>query len=393
MINQYAYALGDNSSIIRDLSEYGRERAAIVGEENVFDFSIGNPSAPPPRQVADTIRQLLSEADPILLHSYTPAVGDYEARKAIAEDLNARFDAGAGPEDFFIGCGAAPELAAVLGALAVSGGEVLAIAPYFPEYKPIAETAGLLFKAIPPDVPAFQINFEALEPALAANTQALILNSPNNPTGVVYSRATLEKLGALLSAKSREFGHPIYLISDEPYRELTYGYAAPWVPHFYPNTVVVYSWSKCLSLPGERIGYVYVPKEAAQAKELCAAISGAARAMGHVCAPSLWQKVIAKCAHLRSDFTEYDRNRRTLCEGLAALGYEMAPPEGAFYLFVKDPDGDAVAFMEKAKKKDLLIVPGDGFGCPGWFRLCYCVSHEKVQKSLPIFASLIEKGD
>ena len=391
MINQTACALGDNSSIIRDLSEYGRARAALVGEENVFDFTIGNPSAPAPRQVADTIRQLLAEIDPIALHSYTPAAGAYEARRAIARELNARFDAGAQPEDFFIGCGAAPELAAVLGALAVPGGEVLALAPYFPEYRPLAEHAGLAFKEVPPDIPNFRIHFSALEAVLTENTQALILNSPNNPTGVVYPESDLEKLAALLRSKSAEYGHPIYLISDEPYRELSYGEPAPWVPHFYADTVVVYSWSKCLSLPGERIGYVYVPSKAADAKALFSAVSGAARALGHICAPVLWQRVIAQCAHLRSDFTEYDRNRQVLYEGLTALGYEIAPPDGAFYLFVKAPGGDAVAFMERARERDLLIVPGDGFGCPGWFRLCYCVSPEKAERSLSVFASLIEK--
>lgn len=393
MINQTARGLGDNSSVIRDLFEYGRARAEIVGKENVFDFSLGNPSVPAPRIVGDTIRELLDHTDPLALHGYTSSAGDYDTRKAIADDLNDRYGAGAGPEDFFIGCGAAPELAAVLGALAVPEGEVLAIAPYFPEYKPLVENVGLVFREVPPDVPDFQINFQALEASLAAHTQALILNSPNNPTGVVYPEAALKDLGDLLTAKSREFGHPIYLISDEPYRELTYGCTAPWVPHFYPNTVVVYSYSKSLSLPGERIGYVYVPASAADAGELSAAIAGAARAMGHVCAPSLWQKVIAKCAAARADLTDYDRNRRILYQGLTALGYETARPDGAFYLFVRAPGGDANAFSQKAKEKDLLIVPGDGFGCPGWFRLCYCVSFEMVQRSLPIFASLVEKGE
>ena len=392
MINQTAYSLGANRSVIRDLFEYGRARAAIVGDENVFDFSLGNPSIPAPKEVNDTIRQLLTDTDSLALHGYTSAVGDFAARKAIAEDLNARYAAGAAPEDFFIGCGAAPELCAVLKALAVPGGEVLAIAPYFPEYKPFAESAGLNFKVVPPDVPNFQINFEALEASLNEHTQALILNSPNNPSGVVYSVETLEKLGKLLSAKSAEYGHPIYIISDEPYRELTYGgITAPWVPHYYPNTVVCYSYSKSLSLPGERIGYVYVPKTCADSKELYAAVAGAARSMGHVCAPSLWQKVIARCTHLRPDLDAYDVNRRTLYEGLTALGYEMAKPDGAFYLFIKAPGGDAVAFSEKAKGKDLLIVPGDGFGCPGWFRICYCVSLNTIQRSLPAFAALMEK--
>ena len=389
MINQTAYGLGANRSVIRDLFEYGRMRAAIVGEENIFDFSLGNPSIPAPAAVNETIRQLLTDTDSLALHGYTSAVGDFATRQAIAEDLNARYAAGAAPEDFFIGCGAAPELCAVLKALAVPGGEVLAIAPYFPEYKPFSENAGLIFKVVPPDVPDFQINFEALEAALTANTQALILNSPNNPSGVVYSEETLQKLGALLTRKSAQYGHPIYIISDEPYRELTYGVTAPWVPHFYPNTVVCYSYSKSLSLPGERIGYVYVPKTCADSKELYAAVAGAARAAGHVCAPSLWQKVIARCTHLRPDLDAYDRNRKALYDGLTALGYEMAKPDGAFYLFIKAPGGDAMAFSEKAKQKDLLVVPGDGFGCPGYFRICYCVSYEMIQKSMGAFAALI----
>ena len=392
MINQTAYKLGANRSVIRDLFEYGRARAAIVGEENIFDFSLGNPSIPAPAGVNDTIRDLLTDTDSLALHGYTSAVGDFATRKAIADDLNARYNAEAAPEDFFIGCGAAPELVAVLKALAVPGGEVLAIAPYFPEYKPFSENAGLNFKVVPPDVPGFQINFLALEAALNANTQALILNSPNNPSGVVYSEETLRKLGDLLKCKSAEFGHPIYIISDEPYRELTYGNVkAPWVPHFYPNTVICYSYSKSLSLPGERIGYVYVPKTCADARELYAAVAGAARAAGHVCAPSLWQKVIARCTHLRPDLDAYDLNRRTLYEGLTALGYEMAQPDGAFYLFIKAPGGDAYSFSEKAKQKDLLIVPGNGFGCPGWFRICYCVSLDTIQRSIPVFAALIEK--
>ena len=392
MINQTAYNLGANRSVIRDLFEYGRARAAIVGEENIFDYSLGNPSIPAPAAVNETIRDLLSDTDSLALHGYTSAVGDLATRKAIADDLNARYEANAAPEDFFIGCGAAPELVAVLNALAVPGGEVLAIAPYFPEYKPFSQCAGLTFKVVPPDVPDFQINFEALEALLTENTQALILNSPNNPSGVVYSEATLEKLGDLLKARSEAYGHPIYIISDEPYRELTYGgVKTPWVPHFYSNTVVCYSYSKSLSLPGERIGYVYVPKCAEDSKALYAAIAGAARAGGHVCAPSLWQKVIARCTHLRPDLDAYDRNRKALYEGLTALGYEMAKPDGAFYLFIKAPGGDAMAFSEKAKQKDLLVVPGDGFGCPGWFRICYCVSYDMIRRSLPVFAALMEK--
>ena len=390
MINQTAYNLGANRSVIRDLFEYGRARAAVVGEENIFDYSLGNPSIPSPAQVNDTIRAVLADTDSLAVHGYTSAVGDYATRKAIADDLNRRYNAGADAEDFFIGCGAAPELVAVLNALAVPGGEVLALAPYFPEYKPFSQCAGLTFKVVPPDVPGFQIDFDALEALLSPATQAIIVNSPNNPSGVVYSEETLKKLGDLLSAKSREYGHPIYIISDEPYRELTYGgIVTPWVPHFYANTVVCYSYSKSLSLPGERIGYVYVPKAAADAKTLYAAIAGAARAGGHVCAPSLWQKVIARCVSLRPDLDAYDRNRRMLYEALTSMGYEMAKPDGAFYLFIKAPGGDAVAFSSRAKEKDLRVVPGDGFGCPGYFRICYCVSCDMIQKSLPVFASLI----
>ena len=389
MINEKAYALGANRSCIRDLFEYGRTRAAVVGDENVFDYSLGNPSIPSPAEVNETIHRILEDTPSLAVHGYTSAVGDYATRKAIADDLNARYQANARPENFFIGCGAAPELVAVMRALAMPESELLAIAPYFPEYKPFAQEAGLEFRVVKPDVPSFQINFAELEESLNPNTAALILNSPNNPSGVVYSVETLEKLAALLKKKAEEFGHPIYIISDEPYRELTYGCTAPWIPHIYPDTVVCYSYSKSLALPGERIGYVYVPDSASDSGRLYAAIAGAARGAGHVCAPSLWQKVIARCTHLRPDLDSYDRNRRTLYEGLKEMGYEVAKPDGAFYLFVKAPGGDANAFSELAKTKDLLLVPGDGFGCPGWFRVCYCVSYDKIVRSLPIFRELI----
>lgn len=390
MINQTAYALGANRSCIRDLFEYGRARAAVVGEDNIYDYSLGNPSIPSPAAVDQTIREVLADTPSLQIHGYTSAVGDMATRQAIAEDLNDRYDAGVRAEDLFITCGAAPGLTAVFRALAVPGAEILAVAPYFPEYKPFAENAGFTFKVIPPDVPDFQIQLDAVEAALTPNTAAIILNSPNNPSGTVYTRQTLTELAALLTRKSEEFGHPVYIVSDEPYRELVYGgVEVPFIPTIYPNTVVCYSYSKSLSLPGERIGYVYVPRQAADSVALYAAVAGAARAMGHVCAPSLWQKVIARCVHLRPDLKAYDRNRRALYDGLTALGYEVANPDGAFYLFVKAPGGDANAFSEKAKEKDLLLVPGDGFGCPGYFRLCYCVSHDMIQRSLPVFAELI----
>ena len=390
MINQTAYELGSNRSCIRELFEYGRGRAAVVGPENVFDYSLGNPSIPAPAAVEQAIRDILTDTPSLAIHGYTSAVGDLATRQAIADDLNDRYAAGVAPEDLFIGCGAAPELVSVFRALAVPGAEILAVAPYFPEYKPFVECAGATFKVVPPDVPGFQIRLEAVAQMITEKTVAIILNSPNNPAGTVYTRKTLEQLAALLTEKSAAFGHPIYIVADEPYRELVYGgVEVPFIPNIYPNTVVCYSYSKSLSLPGERIGYVYVPKQAQDRGALYAAIAGAARAAGHVCAPSLLQKVVARCAKLRPDLESYDRNRRTLYEGLTALGYEVAKPDGAFYLFVKAPGGDANAFSEKAKQKDLLVVPGDGFGCPGYFRVCYCVSYDMIVRSLPVFGQLI----
>ncbi len=390
MINETAYGLGSNRSCIRELFEYGCRRAAEVGRENVFDYSLGNPSIPAPAAVDQAIRDILNDTPSLAVHGYTSAIGDIATRKAIADDLNARYDAGVRPEDLFIGCGAAPELVAVFRALAVPQAEVLAVAPYFPEYKPFVEGAGATLKVVPPDVPGFQIRLEAVEEMISENTVAIILNSPNNPAGTVYTRKTLEDLAALLERKSSQYGHPIYIVADEPYRELVYGgVEVPFIPTIYRNTVVCYSYSKSLSLPGERIGYVYVPEKATDHDALYAAIAGASRAAGHVCAPSLWQKVIARCATLRPDLQAYDRNRKALYDGLVAQGYEVAKPDGAFYLFVKAPGGDANAFSEKAKLKDLLVVPGDGFGCPGYFRVCYCVSYEQIIKSLPVFGELI----
>lgn len=391
MINQFAYALGANRSCIRELFEYGRARAAVAGAQNVFDFSLGNPSIPAPPQVNDAIRAILADTDSLTVHGYTSAVGDLSARQAICDDLNARFDAHAKHEELFLGCGAAPELTAVFRALAVPGGELLVQAPYFPEYKPFAESAGLIFREIPADIPDFQIRLDVLETMLSPATQAVLVNSPNNPSGVVYTRRTLTALAELLNRKAAEYGHPIYIVSDEPYRELTYGVEVPFLPAIYPDTVICYSYSKSLSLPGERIGYVYVPGRAADSRALYAAVAGAARSMGHVCAPSLWQLVIARCAGLRPDLQAYDRNRRALYEGLTEMGYETARPDGAFYLFVKAPGGDAEEFSRRAQKHDLLAVPGTGFGCPGYFRLCYCVSYDTIRRSLPVFRKLLEE--
>ena len=392
MINQKMYALGANRSCIRELFEYGSQRAAIVGRENVFDYSLGNPSIPAPPQVNGAIHAVLEEMSSLAVHGYTSAPGDLALRQAVAEDLNGRYDAGVRPQDLFIGCGAAPELVSVIRALAVENAEFIAVAPFFPEYRPFVESSGGKLVVVPADIPAFQIDMTALENAITANTQAIILNSPNNPAGTVYTAETLQKLARLLDRKSAEVGHTIYIISDEPYRELVYGgVTAPWIPGIYPNTVICYSWSKSLSLPGERIGYVYVPRQCADHDALYAAVAGAARSIGHVCAPSLLQKVIARCVSLRPDLEAYDENRRLLSESLASYGYEMAKPDGAFYLFVKAPGGSSAAFSEKAKLQDLLLVPGDDFGCPEYFRICYCVSRDLIERSLPIFKKLIQE--
>lgn len=391
MVSKEMWALGAKRSVIRDLFEYGMQQAKIVGPEHVYDYSLGNPSIPAPAGVNQAVRDILSDTDSVKVHGYTSALGDAETRLAIAQDLNQRFGTAIRPENLFMTCGAAPALIAIMRALAVTKeSEFVAIAPYFPEYQPFAEAAGGRLVVVPADTEHFQIRMDALESALTANTQAVIVNSPNNPSGTVYTEQTLRTLAELLTRKSAEFGHPIYILTDEPYRELVYGdVTVPFVPSLYDNTIVCYSYSKSLSLPGERIGYVCVPDAAADSQDLYAAIAGAARANGHVCAPSLWQKVIARCAQLRPDLEAYDRNRQALYDGLTQMGYRMAKPDGAFYLFIAAPNGDDLQFCEMAKQKNLLLVPGTGFGCPGFFRICYCVAPDMIQRSLPVFQELI----
>ena len=390
MLNPSAYALGANRSCIRDLFEYGCRRAAVVGRENVYDYSLGNPSIPSPKEVDETVRRILDDTDSLLIHGYTSAVGDYATRKAISDDLNARYGVSTVPEEFFIGCGAAPELVSVFRALAVPGAEILAVAPYFPEYKPFAQEAGLEFKVVPADIPSFQINLTAMEQMITPSTQAVILNSPNNPSGVVYTRETYQKLAAILNKKAAEYGHPIYIVSDEPYRELAYGVEVPFLPEIYRDTVICYSYSKSLSMPGERIGYVCIPDSVTDSAKLHAAVAGASRAFGHVCAPSMMQRVIARATGLRPDLEAYDKNRHTLYNALSEMGYECVKPEGAFYMMVKAPGGDAHAFSERAKKENLLLVPADSFGCPGFFRISTCVDPAMIQRSLPAFRRILQ---
>lgn len=391
MISEAMLKLGTTRSCIRELFEYGNQQAAIVGRENVYDYSLGNPSIPAPAQVKASINAILDEVNSLSIHGYTSAPGALDARKAVADDLNARFDTSIRPENIFLSCGAAPALISVIRALAVEDAEILAIAPFFPEYRPFVENNGCKFVVVPADTQQFQIRMDKLEEAINSHTQAVIVNSPNNPSGVVYTKETLVSLANVLTRKAKEFGHPIYIIADEPYRELAYdGVEVSFIPSIYPDTVICYSWSKSLSLPGERIGYVCVPDQVTDSAQLFAAVCGAARIIGHVCAPSLQQLTVARCVTLRPDVEAYDRNRKTLYDALTSYGYECAKPKGAFYMFVKAPGGNAQAFSDRAKEKNLLIVPGGDFGCPDFFRISTCVDHGMILRSLPVFEELIK---
>ena len=393
MVNQEYYNLGTAPSVIRQLFAYGLEQAAKVGADKVYDYSLGNPSIPAPKKVNESIKKIVDEMDSIKLHGYSMAAGFDTARAAVAKDLANRFGLDVKASELFFTCGAAPALISIIKALIVDAdSEIMAVAPFFPEYRPFVNANGGKLVVVPADTKAFQIHLDEVEKRITKNTQGIIINSPNNPSGVVYTEETLKGLAALLERKSAEYGHPIYIIADEPYRELVYGgVKVPFIPCLYKNTIVCYSYSKSLSLPGERIGYVYVPGFADDADAVYAAIAGAARIMGHVCPPTLMQKVIEYCAEERPDLVAYDENRNLLYSNLREMGYECAKPDGAFYLFVKAPNGDANAFSEKAKlEHNLLVVPADGFGCPGYFRLSYCVANDMIQRSLPAFKAMIE---
>ena len=393
MVNQEYYNLGTAPSVIRQLFAYGLEQAAKVGADKVYDYSLGNPSIPAPKKVNESIKKIVDEMDSIKLHGYSMAAGFDTARAAVAKDLAERFGLDVKASELFFTCGAAPALISIIKALIVDAdSEIMAVAPFFPEYRPFVNANGGKLVVVPADTKAFQIHLDEVEKRITKNTQGIIINSPNNPSGVVYTEETLKGLASLLERKSAEYGHPIYIIADEPYRELVYGgVKVPFIPCLYKNTIVCYSYSKSLSLPGERIGYVYVPGFADDSHDVYAAIAGAARIMGHVCPPTLMQKVIEYCAEERPDLVAYDENRNLLYNSLTEMGYECAKPDGAFYLFVKAPNGDANAFSEKAKLgHNLLVVPADGFGCPGYFRLSYCVANDMIQRSLPAFKAMIE---
>ena len=390
MVSERMKGLGTDRSVIRELFEYGKLRAAEVGPENVFDFSIGNPSVPAPGAVNETAIRLLTE-QPDLIHAYTSAQGDAAARQRFAASLNRRFGTGYTPERLYVTSGAAGALCCVFNGLSCPGDEFIVFAPYFPEYKVFIEGAGAKMTLIPPEIEGFQIDFDAFERSVSEHTKGVVINSPNNPSGVVYSRATLERLAAVLAEKSAAYGHPIYLISDEPYREIVYaGVEAPWVPHLYRDTIVCYSFSKSLSLPGERIGYVLVPEDVTDAGDVYAAVAGAGRSLGYVNAPSLFQQVTSICCDMTADLKIYEENAKLFVSALREMGYHVVEPGGAFYLFPRSLEPDDVAFSERAKKLDLLIVPGSGFGAPGHVRVSYCVQTETIRRALPKFKALAE---
>lgn len=390
MISQEMVKLGTAKSIIRELAAFGAQRVAEVGAENVLDFSLGNPSVPAPAEVQEAIVDIVKNNPPKMFHSYSSGAGHDGCRTAIANNLNRRFGTDYTKDNLLMTCGAAASLNITFRALIASPeDEIMVLAPFFPEYTVFIHGQGGK-QVLVPCKDDMQLNIEGVKEAITPNTKAIVVNSPNNPSGVVYTRDEIQALCDVLEEKSKEYGHPIYIITDEPYRELVLmdGLDIPFIANMYPNTVVCYSWSKSLSLPGERIGYVLVPNTV-EDKLLMAAVAGAARVLGYVCAPTLFQLVIERCVDVEPDLTVYKTNRDLLFDGLTKLGYKVAKPAGAFYLFIEAPDGDSEKFSEKAKAYDMIVVPGTGFGSKAHVRLSYCVETEKCQKSLAVFEKLM----
>lgn len=390
MISQSMTELGKKRSTIREIFEYGNMRAKIVGRENIFDFSLGNPSVAPPQTVTDAINEFVSQEKAEVLHGYTSAVGLEWVREEMAGSLNARFGTSFTKDNFYMTVGAAASICITLRALACPGDEFIVPAPFFPEYKCwIENTAISKCVILPADPDSFQINFDSLLANLNEHTKAIIINTPNNPSGALYSEDTIKKLASILSDAEKKFGHPIFLISDEPYREIVFdGIKIPFVTKYYHNTIVCYSFSKSLSLPGERIGYVLVPDEVDDSKDVFAAVCGAGRILGYVNAPSLFQRVAGRCVNQTADISIYNRNRDLLYDGLISAGYKCVKPQGAFYMFPRSLEEDEYAFCEKAKAYDLLLVPGTDFGAPGHVRIAYCVQTSTIEKALPVFEKL-----
>ncbi|MBQ1976941.1 MAG: pyridoxal phosphate-dependent aminotransferase [Clostridia bacterium] len=389
MVSKDMLALGKKSSVIREIFEYAKVRRSEIGAENVFDFSLGNPSIPSPTIVGKTMQRLLNETDPILLHGYTSAPGDLGVRQIIAAHVQEKFGIPASAGLIYMTCGAAASLTISLKAICSEGDEVLLLAPFFPEYQVFVRNAGAVPVIVPGRTGTLDIDFDALADAITEKSRAIIVNSPNNPSGVVLNADCIQQLASLLSEKSAEYGHAITIIADEPYRELVYGnIEVPYIPCYYDDTLVCYSYSKSLSLPGERIGYILVSPTMVGASDVFAAICGAGRSLGFVCAPSLLQLTVGACDGTSPDLTAYDANRTLLYESLSSIGYEAVRPDGAFYLFVKALEEDAYAFCERAKKYELLLVPSNDFGVEGYVRIAYCVSNEQIRRSLPAFEAL-----
>lgn len=389
MLNQHFIDMCGQKSVIRELFMYGKERAAEIGYENVFDYSLGNPSVAPPQSFTDEMIRLLQESEPVSLHGYSPTLGIDSVREAIAKSLNDRFDMNYEKKDIFMTSGAAGAIAHAARAVTVPGDEIITFAPFFPEYRPYIEETGAKLKIVPADVSSFQINFDAFLDMLNEKVMAVLINSPNNPSGIVYSTETIDKLAMILTEKEEEYGHPIYIISDEPYREIVFnGCDAPFVAAHYNNTLTCYSFSKSLSLPGERIGYIAVNPacgDSALIVDMCGQIS---RGTGHNCPPSIIQLAVSKCLYETSDLSVYEENKNILYTELTKLGFEIVEPGGTFYMFPKSLEPDAVAFCNKAKEFDLIIVPSDSFGVPGHFRISYCIPTEKVKRSIAAFEKL-----
>ncbi len=391
MISEKMMQLGKKSSIIREIFEYGKKRKAEIGAENVFDFSLGNPSVPAPQKVTDVMNKLITETPAEVLHGYTSAQGDLNVRNSIAEHINNKFSVKANAGLIYMTCGAAASLTITLNAIVEEGDEVIVLAPFFPEYRVFVEQAGAKLVVVSCKKEDLQIDFDALEKTITPNTKAIIVNSPNNPSGVIIPENDIIKLTDLLKKKQNEYGKEIFIISDEPYRELVYtDDEVPYIPCYYDNTFVCYSYSKALSLPGERIGYIFVSPDMKDAGDVYAAICGSGRALGYVCAPSLMQYTIAECLEDTADISIYEKNRRILYDALTEIGYTVIKPDGAFYMFVKSLEEDANKFYERAKKFELLLVPGDSFGCEGFVRISYCVDTELIERSIPAFKALYE---
>lgn len=388
MINERMRELGAKRSVIRELFEYGKKRKAEIGEENVYDFSLGNPSVPAPAEVNESLIKMLGEENSVTLHGYTSAQGDLSVRKAISDYINKTQNESVTPDCLYMSVGAAAALTSSLTAVVSPGEEVIVPSPYFPEYKVFIEKCGGIIREVSCDE-NLMLDISAIKAAINEKTAAIIVNSPNNPTGAIYGEDNIKALATALKEGEKKYSHPIYLIADEPYRELAYdGVKVPYLTKYYDDTIVCYSFSKSLSIPGERIGYALVCPRCRDFTSVYQAVCGAGRALGYVCAPSLLQKLLPYCLGKTSDVSVYDRNRKLLLERLSEYGFEMIKPQGAFYLFIKSPSGDATEFCERAKKHEILIVPSDDFGCGGYARLAYCVTTEQIERALPAFERL-----